>query len=81
MQLLIKPDGAVRCLYDEAIDLHALGRLVIARGSHVEPDRHGRWFADLAPVGGPCLGPFQSRSQALEAENRWLEAHWLTPVH
>ena len=80
MQLLIKPDGAVRCVYAEAIDLTALGHPIISRGSHVEPDREGRWFADLAPVGGPSLGPFQSRSQALEAESRWLEEHWLIPA-
>ena len=77
MQLLIKPDGAVRCLYDESIDLHALGRPVISRGSHVEPDQHGRWFADLSPYGGPKDGPFDLRSQALQAERRWLEANWL----
>lgn len=38
MQIVIKPNGTLRCLYDEALDLHALGRPVIARGSHVEPD-------------------------------------------
>jgi len=80
MQLVIEPDGAVRCLYDEAIDLSALGRPVITRGSHVEPDRHGRWYADLAPCTGPKLGPFNQRSEALAAERRWLETHWLTPA-
>ncbi len=80
MQLVIKPDGAVRCLYDESIDLHALGRPSVSRASHVEPDRHGHWFADLSPVGGPCLGPFDSRSQAFAAESRWLEEHWLIPA-
>jgi hypothetical protein len=32
----------------------------------------------LAPVGGPRLGPYSLRSQALTAEQTWLEAHWLT---
>ena len=77
MQLVIQPDGAVRCLYDEAIDLHTLGRPVIARGSHVEPDQHGRWFADMAPCNGP---KFDNRSDALAAEHGWLEANWLTPA-
>ena len=77
MQLVIQPDGAVRCLYDEAIDLHALGRPTISRGSHVEPDQHGRWFADMVPVGGPKLGPFDRRSEALNAESNWLEENWL----
>ena len=80
MQLVIKPDGAVRCLYGESIDLHTLGRPSVSRASHVEPDQYGRWLADLSPVGGPCLGPFDSRSQALAAESRWLEEHWLIPA-
>ena len=58
MQLLIKPDGDVRCLYDETLDLQGLGRLHIERGSHVEPDADGLWTADLSPVAGPLLGPF-----------------------
>ena len=80
MQLVIAPDGAVRCLYDESIDLSSLGRPVITRGSHVEPDRHGQWHADLAPCNGPKLGPFDQRSEALAAERRWLKTHWLTPT-
>jgi hypothetical protein len=79
MQLVVLQDGQVRCLYDEAIELDQLGQVTIARGSHVEPDHEGRWFADLAPVSGPKLGPFSLRSQALAAEHAWLEAHWLTP--
>ena len=41
------------------------------------PDRNGRWLADLSPVGGPILGPYDLRSEALEAEVEWLEEHWL----
>ena len=77
MRLLIRPDGEVTCLYDEAIDLSALGSLTISRASHVEPDSQGRWFADLSPVGGPTLGPFSRRSEALEAERDWLEVQLL----
>jgi hypothetical protein len=58
--------------------LDALGRPTILRASHVEPDQQGRWQADLSPVGGPVLGPFLRRSEALEAERSWLEEHWLT---
>ena len=78
MQLVIQPDGAVQCLYDEAIDLHTLGRPVIRRASLVEPNTDGRWHADLTPVGGPVLGPFRHRSGALAAEAAWLVANWLT---
>ena len=38
MELVITPPAQVRCVYDEALPLPALGRLDIRRGSHVEPD-------------------------------------------
>ena len=79
MQLIIRLDGQVRTLYDEAIDLNALGPSIIMRASHVEPDDQGRWWADLEPVHGPRLGPFAFRSEALQAERLWLEDHWLGP--
>jgi hypothetical protein len=37
----------------------------------------GWWWADLSRVRGPRLGPFDLRSQALLAEQNWLEANWL----
>lgn len=77
MQLIITPEGAGRCLYDESIPLNTLGRLQIQRGSHVEPDEAGQWWADLSPVDGPMLGPFDTRREALAAEVQWLEMHWL----
>jgi hypothetical protein len=77
MQLVITPGGVVRCVYDEAFDLAALGSPAISRASHVEPDQQGCWSADLSPVGGPKLGPFDRRSEALAAEHEWLETHWL----
>ena len=77
MQLLVMPDGRVRGLYDETIELGAIGRVTITRGSQVEPTAEGAWIADLAPVAGPLLGPFPHRSLALAAERDWLEAHWL----
>ena len=77
MDLVISPQGEVRCVYDEAIDLHVLGPPLIQRASHVEPNPDGHWFADLSPVDGPILGPFDQRTQALSAERQWLDAHWL----
>ena len=77
MEIVIQTNGRVRCVYAEAIDLSAIGPLDICRGSHVEPDGDGRWLADLAPVDGPLLGPFEHRSQALAAEQQWLECNWL----
>lgn len=77
MQLVIHPDGSIRCIYGEAVDLTALGPLTILRASHVEPDRDGNWHADLRPVRGPCLGPYPLRSGALAAEEKWLIEYWL----
>jgi len=75
MQLVIGPDGTVHCVYDELVDLAALGTMQITRASHVEPDALGRWFADLSPAGGPVLGPFGRRSAAIAAETKWLESN------
>ncbi|QDU92338.1 hypothetical protein [Lignipirellula cremea] len=77
MQIVIEPGGALRCLYGEELDLHAFGQLVIARASYVEPNASGQWIADLSPVDGPILGPFELRSAALTAERKWLETNWL----
>jgi hypothetical protein len=77
MQLVVAPSGAVQCIYEETIDLAALGSPAITRASHVEPDQQGRWWADLSPVDGAVFGPFPNRSEALAAEHAWLESTWL----
>jgi hypothetical protein len=77
MQLVVLPNGAIRCVYGEAIDLVSLGTMTIQRASHVEPDANCQWRVDLSPIGGPCLGPFDWRSTALAAEQAWLQTQWL----
>ncbi len=72
MELVVDAGGDVRCIYGEELDLRELGKLEITRASHVEPDRDGFWWADMGPSGGPVLGPYGSRSEALEAEREWL---------
>ncbi len=72
----VEPDGTVATVYTEAIDLTEIGRASITRASHVEPTPDGAWTADLSPVGGPVLGQYALRSEALAAEVAWLEA-WL----
>jgi hypothetical protein len=72
MELVVGVDGVARCIYDEALDLREIGKLQINRASHVEPDRDGFWWADMGPVDGPVLGPYQSRTEALEVERGWL---------
>jgi hypothetical protein len=79
MELLITTGGDVQCLYDEAVDLAALGETTITRASHVEPDEAGQWWADCSPLLGPKLGPFARRSDALSAEAHWLREHRLFP--
>ena len=72
MQLVIRHvRGQMRCLYTEAIPLDVLGLISIRRASHVEPEGNA-WFADLAIGGGPKLGPFALRSEALQAEQAWV---------
>ena len=64
--------GTANTIYTEAIDLDLLGKQHIKRASHVEPSENG-WFADMSPIkNGIILGPFEKRSQALEAEQIWL---------
>jgi hypothetical protein len=72
LDLIVGLDGAVSCIYDELLDLHQIGTLSITRASHVEPDADGDWWADMGPSGGPVLGPYGSRSEALVAERGWL---------
>ncbi len=80
IDMMIDRDGNVRMIYDESIDAHAIGKVEIRRGSHVEPTPEGGWMADLSPVAGPMLGPFGKRSQAIDAEVAWLRAYWLVPT-
>lgn len=76
MTFKVQPDGTIVTVYGEAIDLGEIGHVMISRASHVEPTPDGTWTADLAPVGGPVLGPYARRSEALAAEVAWLE-RWL----
>ena len=75
MRIQIDPQGTVLAMYQENIGLASVGVLSIRRASHVEPDEVGQWIVDLSPVGGPCLGPFSLRTEALQAEVDWLDQH------
>jgi hypothetical protein len=77
MEIVVLSSGDVRCIYDETISLSKLGKVSIRRASHVEPDADGRWYADMSPVHGPRLGPFDTRTDALSAEVQWLNENWL----
>ncbi len=64
--------GKAKSIYTEDIDLSILGKKKIRRASHVEPNEEGMWTADMKPSGGPILGPYEKRSEALRAEVEWL---------
>lgn len=78
--LVVRQDGTACVIYDDELAsvLAVCGRLFVRRASHVEPVRQDGftigWQADLSPIGGPILGPFAYRRDALHAERLWLQA-------
>jgi hypothetical protein len=78
-ELYISPEGNVRYVYTDTLPDSTFRReassLSTRRASHVEPYADGGWTADMSPVGGPVLGPFALRGQALEAETAWLATY------
>jgi hypothetical protein len=74
MQIRIKGDE-IRFIYSDSLKgLMAQGQSVTRRASHVEPEGD-KWVADMSPVNGPKLGPFDTRGEALKQEVAWLQAH------
>lgn len=72
-EIQVSPEGELSFIYDDLlVDLLEEGSSSVLRVSTVEPGEGG-WRADLAPVGGPVLGPFKLRSDALAAEVAWLK--------
>jgi len=76
VKVVIK-DGVLQMIApDDLSFLSRLGHVSVRRASHVEPistESGTQWTADLSPVGGPLLGPFPRRSEALSSETAWLE--------
>ena len=76
MQLVIDPQGRVRFVYTEAVDLSALGPPVIERvfgGTRCRRALAGR----SGCVGRTLARTVRRRSDALRAEEQWLAEHWL----
>jgi hypothetical protein len=71
--------GEVRYIHSDSV--HAalkphLSNNQPRRASHVEPTGPaGTWIADMSPMGGPSLGPFENRSDALVVEVDWLRTY------
>jgi hypothetical protein len=80
-RIVIRPDGTVVHIQADSITriTMGLGKVQITRASSVEPDEHGNWFADCAPIGGPRLGPFppDARDVCLAAEATWIRNNYL----
>ena len=75
--LIIDLEGNFRFIHDDELSgLFEEGEVTIQRASDVEPEGTD-WWADLARVNGPRLGPFAKRQEALNAEVAWLNEHHL----
>jgi hypothetical protein len=76
--IVVDQCGTIKFIYED--DLRSLlqaGHTQVKRVSHVEPTSEGRWTADLSPINGPVLGPFELRNEALNAEIKYLTDHVL----
>jgi len=77
MIVTVTPKGELKAIYSDGFNWRALGRPIIQRASQVEPDGLGLWYADLSLSGGPRIGPFVHRADAISAEMGWLEKYRL----
>lgn len=72
--LNIDSEGVMQFVYDDELkDLIIAGEAEIHRASHIEPTSRGEWIADLAPSGGPRIGPLPTREEAVAIEVARLE--------
>lgn len=77
LRIKIEPNGAALHLYNERF-MPGLGPADIERVSTVDSSGHtDEWYADLELIDGPQLGPFGTRSKALEEERIWIERVWM----
>jgi hypothetical protein len=72
MFVFIEANGDLKFIYCDDVTVAFDESKSVTRASHVEPTADGKWTADMSPVDGPVLGPFELRSEALAAEVAWL---------
>ena len=44
MKIRVYPEGIIRALHDDRLNLADIGKFLLARASWVEPDSQGRWW-------------------------------------
>jgi hypothetical protein len=69
MTLDFTSDGHAHCLYDEAIDLHTLGRLQMRRASHIEFNELTQQWEVVLVGGDEAVYSDVSRQNCLEWEH------------
>lgn len=69
LKILFRPDGTGQCLYSEAIDLSALGRLHVKRATHIEFD-NGKQVWRVKDRKGRKLHSAPSRQACLQWEDQ-----------
>lgn len=78
MKLRVRNDGSITCVYTDALDLRALGKLVVRRASTVEFD-HERQMWRAVLTDGTLVGEFVQREDAIRAEIELLEQRRARP--
>jgi len=71
VEIIIRTDGTVRCLWTEAVPLHELGRLEIQRAFSVEFDNEAQTWRVFDPT-GDCLYCSPSRETCLAWERKHI---------
>jgi hypothetical protein len=74
LKILVTQKGTLKFIHDDSLKIILdQGTALVRRASHVEPSPDGKqWSADMTPVGGDVLGPFDTKKKALAAEIKWL---------
>ena len=66
--LRFAPDGLIRCLHTEAIDLHQLGRLQVVRATDIRFNDQTQEWETCHAVTGEVLFSDRSRNRCLQWE-------------
>ena len=78
IEVSIDEDGGAKAIYsDELAEYFAETGAKITRASSVEPGLDGKWTVDLTVSGGPVVGGFRLRDDALKYEVEWLKENYL----